>query len=235
MTHTPNLFFILFVLLTIGCEAQAPQSSPQAQAPAPLQNPAPPAETQRGIPQDSLADEVLALLKQQYPAHDITRLLYVSLTKQRMYWIENGRTQRAFVISGAKNGAGSLSGSNKTPTGLHLIAEKHGATTPPGGILVSRVFQGRIADILSEPLDVPEDHVTTRVLWLKGLEPGINLGKDAQGRNVDSYSRYIYIHGTPEEGLLGQPASHGCIRMKNREVIELYDMAPAGAYVLIRE
>lgn len=75
-----------------------------------------------------------------------------------------------------------------------------------------------------------DDLVTTRILWLQGLEPGVN-----QGKGIDSHARYIYIHGTPEEGLIGQPASHGCIRMYNRDVIELFDAVQEGTLVEIQE
>ncbi len=160
------------------------------------------------------------------PAADT--VLVVSLEEQCMYLIAGGEVLREFRISGAALGAGNRSGSNQTPTGLHRVKERHGDEVPVGGILKSRVFTGQIADIFTEPLDVEEDHVTTRVLWLEGMEPGHN-----KGGQVDSYNRYIYIHGTPEEGLIGKPASHGCIRMFNREVAELYAITPVGRWVLI--
>ena len=155
-------------------------------------------------------------------------LLLVSLEEQCMYLIAGEKVLREFRISGAALGAGNRSGSNQTPTGLHRVKERHGDQVPIGGILKSRVFTGQIADIFTEPLDVEEDHVTTRVLWLEGMEPGHN-----KGGQVDSYNRYIYIHGTPEEGLIGKPASHGCIRMFNTEVAELYAITPVGRWVLI--
>ena len=78
-----------------------------------------------------------------------------------------------------------------------------------------------------------EDHVTTRIMWLQGMEPGHNKGTNAAGKKVDSHGRYIYIHGTPEEGLIGAPHSHGCVRMINRDVITVYDALPSGTPVLI--
>ncbi len=155
-------------------------------------------------------------------------ILVVSLSEQCMYHLIGDSVVREYDISGASLGAGNQSGSNQTPTGLHRVKEKHGNDVPVGGILKSRIFTGTIAPIYTDPTDVEEDHVTTRVLWLEGLEAGFN-----QGGNVDSYNRYIYIHGTPEEGLIGQPASHGCIRMYNEEVVQLYNITPMGRLVLI--
>ena len=87
----------------------------------------------------------------------------------------------------------------------------------------------RKASIISEDIDSDDDHVTSRILWLDGQEEGLNKGK-----GVDSYNRYIYIHGTHEEGLIGQKASHGCIRMFNNDVIYLYDIVKEGTNVYIR-
>lgn len=175
--------------------------------------------------------EVLAFLQTKmttYPALKSGDFMYVSLLEQRMYRVVNNEITNVYVISGAKNGAGCQAGSNKTPTGLHTVAAKYGDDVPLGGILKSRVYNGKISPIYAEAIDVETDDVTTRILWLKGEEKGINLGG-----KVDSYNRYIYIHGTPEEGLLGSPASHGCIRMRNDEVISLYNMTSLGLYVLI--
>jgi hypothetical protein len=183
--------------------------------------------------QPSANPELVAFLKshtaEKYPDRDFSgKFLYVSLGSQCMFLIENWEIRRDYIISGAKKGAGNQSGSEQTPTGLHAIGERFGDDVPLGGILKSRIFTGKTATIYTDPTDVPEDHVTTRILWLKGEESGIN-----KGGKVDSHGRYIYIHGTPEEGLLGKPASHGCIRMKNAEVIELYDEVPSGTPVLI--
>ena len=95
-------------------------------------------------------------------------------------------------------------------------------------IFRSRANTGKVAKILTEPIDVEEDLVLTRILWLEGLEPGVN-----RGPGIDSKSRYIYIHGTNEEGLIGTPASHGCLRMKNDDVIDLFDRVPVGTEVWI--
>ena len=159
---------------------------------------------------------------------DADTMLVVSLKEQCMYLLHGDSVVKEYRISGAALGAGNKSGSNQTPIGLHRVKERYGDTVPLGGIMKSRVFTGEIATIYTDSTDVDDDYVTTRVMWLEGLQPGIN-----RGGNVDSYNRYIYIHGTPEEGLIGQPASHGCIRMYNREVAELYEHSPVGRLVLI--
>lgn len=167
-------------------------------------------------------------IEQNYPQLKEGNFLLVSLKEQKMYRVRNWTAINTYIISGAKAGAGCKSGSNQTPTGLHFVAEKYGDDVPLGGILKARKYTGEIAEIYTDETDVKTDFVTTRILWLKGEEKGINAGG-----NVDSYSRYIYIHGTPEEGLLGKPASHGCIRMKNQEVTELFDVTSVGEKVLI--
>lgn len=155
-------------------------------------------------------------------------ILVVSLEEQCMYVLKGDSVYKEYHISGAALGAGNNSGSNQTPLGLHRIKERYGEEVPLGGILKSRQFTGEVATIYTDSVDVEEDHVTTRIMWLEGMEPGIN-----KGGNVDSYNRYIYIHGTPEEGLIGQPASHGCIRMYNKEVVELFEASSVGDLVLI--
>jgi len=94
--------------------------------------------------------------------------------------------------------------------------------------MIGRVFYGHIANIFSDETKSKTDDITSRIFWLEGLENGKNKGK-----GIDSFRRYIYIHGTSEEGRLGKPASHGCIRMKNNEVIDLYKTIAIGTLVLI--
>lgn len=155
-------------------------------------------------------------------------LLYVSIKEQKMYHIINGELIRNYTISTAKKGIGNIKNSDQTPLGLHSIKKKHGANTPLNGRLIGRVFYGQIATIYKDTTKSKTDDITSRILWLSGEEENYN-----KGGNVDSYQRYIYIHGTSEEGLLGTPASHGCIRMKNTEVIELFNKIDIGTKVLI--
>lgn len=164
-------------------------------------------------------------LKYQRP---FTEFLYISPRKQKMYWIKNRTVVEIFTISTAEKGIGNEWGSEKTPYGLHIIKEKIGDDVPLYGRLVGRRYINKIATIYHDETRSPTDDVLTRILWLEGLEEGINKGK-----KVDSYKRHIYIHGTSEEGRLGKPASHGCIRMKNTDIIRLYEKIPVGTPVYI--
>lgn len=131
-----------------------------------------------------------------------------------------------FSISTSRFGLGQKEGSQQTPLGVHRIAQKIGEGEPLG-----RVFRGRIA---TDEMCFPEDYegesdvITSRILRLEGLQPGVN-----QGGDVDSCQRYIYIHGTADEAHIGQPASIGCIRMKNEDVMSLFDRVEPGDLVII--
>ena len=115
-----------------------------------------------------------------------------------------------------------------TPYGLHYIIEKHGNETPLNGRMIGRVFNGQIATIYTDSTSSKTDDITTRILWLSGMEKNVN-----NGGNLDSYNRYIYIHGTSEEGKIGTPVSNGCIRMLNNDIIELYNRVDIGTKILI--
>lgn len=177
---------------------------------------------------NTIANFLSEYLKLKYKDRSFDKYMYVSIKYQRLYLIVNDSTIRKYPISTSAQGIGSRKDSFKTPPGLHTIKRKIGDGVPYGGILESRVYEGKIAKIITEKKNADKDYVTTRILWLQGEEPGIN-----RGRNVDSYNRYIYIHGTPEEGFIGQPASHGCIRMKNKDVMELYNLVDVGTPILI--
>ncbi len=155
-------------------------------------------------------------------------LLFVSIENQKMYKIYSKKIIKTFDISTSKYGVGNQRGSNKTPTGLHKIKSKHGHKTPINGRMIGRVFYDQIAQIYSDSTTSKTDDITSRIFWLEGLENGIN-----KGENIDSYKRYIYIHGTSEEGRIGIPSSHGCIRMKNKDVIGLFKEVAIGTFVLI--
>ena len=155
-------------------------------------------------------------------------LLFVSIENQKMYRIQSKDIIETYDISTSKYGIGNQMGSNKTPTGLHKINSKYGHKTPVNGRMIGRVFYGQIAKIFSDTTTSKTDDITSRILWLEGLENGIN-----KGNNIDSYKRYIYIHGTSEEGRIGIPSSHGCVRMKNKDVIDLFNEVAIGTFVLI--
>ncbi len=160
---------------------------------------------------------------------ELESLLYVDIKSQNMYLLRKGNILKGFKISSSYYGTGSEVNSLKTPLGKHEIFKKIGRDLPINAILKGRVWNGAIANVITEDVDTDFDHVTSRILWLDGLEKGKN-----KGPGVDSRSRYIYIHGTHEEGLIGKKASHGCIRMFNNDVIELFDMVSEGTKVQIR-
>ena len=155
-------------------------------------------------------------------------LLLVDIISQKMFLLNKGTVYKEYLISSSSYGTGSRENSFQTPLGKHIIYKKIGNNLPINAILKGRKWNGAIANIISDPVDTEYDHVTSRILWLDGLELGRNKGSD-----VDSRTRYIYIHGTAEEGLLGKPASDGCIRMYNTEVIELFDLVEEGIQVWI--
>jgi hypothetical protein len=163
-----------------------------------------------------------------YISTDYSELLFVSIKNQKMYHIKECEIVKQYTISSSEYGIGSEAGSNKTPLGLHKVKEKYGTKTPINGRMIGRVFYGQLATIYKDKTKSKTDDVTSRIFWLEGLEKGKN-----KGEGIDSYKRYIYIHGTSEEGRLGTPASHGCIRMKNKEVIDLYKIIEVGTLVLI--
>ena len=156
-------------------------------------------------------------------------IIIVDISEQRLYLYSNNYLIQSFPVSTSKYGEGQTENSFKTPLGLHEIKEKIGHKAPINTIFTARVNTNKRADVQIKQNDTEDDFVTSRILWLDGLEDGIN-----RGLGVDSYNRYIYIHGTHEEGLIGQKASHGCIRMFNNDVIELFDIVSEGTKVQIR-
>ena len=121
-----------------------------------------------------------------------------------------------------------MMGSYKTPTGLHQIAEKIGGNAPVATLFVNKKNTGKVVPINKSEISMNKDEITSRILSLKGLQQGINKGK-----KYDRFARGIYIHGTSDEASIGQPSSHGCIRMKNDDIIELFDLLSVGAKVVL--
>ncbi len=154
--------------------------------------------------------------------------IVVSVPKQELYTVNNGKVLKTYKISTAKKGVGNIMNSLQTPLGLHQIASKIGANAPIGTIIKAGVVTDKTTEIIIEHKSIGTDLLITRVMPLTGLEPGIN-----RGGKVDSYNRGIMIHGTPEEGLIGEEVSHGCIRMINTDIIELFNSIPKGTKVLI--
>lgn len=181
------------------------------------------------LPPVSAFQPIIDDLNVRFPKSPKDPLIVVSASEQRLFFIKDDQVAKAYTISTAEAGLGNRMHSNKTPLGVHRVAQKIGAGAKPGTIFKARANTRRIARILNEPgTRSNADNVTSRILWLSGMEKGIN-----KGGKVDSQARYIYIHGTDEEGRLGTPASHGCIRMANNAVIELFEEVPVGTLVTI--
>lgn len=145
----------------------------------------------------------------------------VDVARQVLTVTCGGRVVRAYRVSTAAAGVSAAAGSGGTPPGCHRIARLFGHTAAPGQVFVSRrAVKGQILPPAAWCAGGGRDYVLTRILWLEGLEPGVNWGA-----GIDSRARYIYIHGTNQEQLLGTPASHGCIRMANADVISFFDYA----------
>ena len=149
--------------------------------------------------------------------------LFVNVAEQTLTHFFNGETE-VFTVSTAINGTGQEMSSFKTPLGLHEIAEKIGDGEPVG-----TVFEG-CKPVRTNGKGDPEALITDRILWLRGLEPGHNAGS-----TVDSYRRYIYIHGVGDESRLGQPNSQGCIHLAANDLLPLFEQLPVGYPVFISE
>jgi lipoprotein-anchoring transpeptidase ErfK/SrfK len=153
------------------------------------------------------------------PAEDNSSKMIVSVKDQTMLLTKNGKPVKAYRVSTSKFGLGNTRNSKKTPLGKMEIAKKIGGGSKAGTVFKSRVKTGQIM----KPNTRGRDPIVTRIMWLKGNEY----------RNRDTYSRYIYIHGTPAEHKIGTPASYGCIRMKSHDVIDLYSRVGVGAEVKV--
>ena len=156
--------------------------------------------------------------------------LDISIAEQQLRVFQNGDMVKAYPVSTAKKGPGELMGSERTPRGWHRIRAKIGAGQPAYAVFVGRRPTGEIYNIDLADAYPERDWILSRILWLNGLEPG----KNRYGR-VDSGWRYIYIHGCPDHLLQGKPASHGCIRMKNADIVDLFKQVIVGCRVFIHE
>lgn len=143
---------------------------------------------------------------------------------------DNGSIIKQYSISTAKNGTGELNGSYCTPRGRHVVRAKIGAGLPMNTVFVERRPTGEVYSPELDKRFPKRDWILTRILWLSGCEPGYNrLGK------VDTMRRAIYIHGSPDRAQMGKPGSHGCVRMRNRDIVELFDLVPLRTGVDIHE
>lgn len=157
-------------------------------------------------------------------------LLHVSLADQCLYGFAAGRLRLRLPVSTAANGAGERNGSGCTPRGLHQVRARIGEGLPPGAVLRGRRWTGEIWTPDLHARFPGRDWILTRILWLSGCEPGVNrLGE------VDTFRRYIYLHGTPDSEPMGVPRSHGCIRLRNTDLLELFARVPIHCRVRIDE
>ena len=154
----------------------------------------------------------------------------VSIGDQSLTLWEGSRAAATWSVSTARRGAGEQSGSEQTPRGRHVVRARIGAGLPSGAVLVGRRPTGEIWTPELARREPHRDWILSRILWLSGCEPGRNRLGD-----VDSMRRFIYIHGSPDTEPMGVPASHGCIRMRNEAVIDLFDRVRPGTVVSIEE
>jgi len=156
--------------------------------------------------------------------------ILVSIAEQRLWLIEEPHVVMDIAVATARRGVGEYRGSEQTPRGWHQIRARIGAGSPPNTVFVGRRSTGEIYSPMLRELHPRRDWILTRILWLSGLEVGRNrLGK------VDTMARYIYLHGCPDEDPMGIPSSHGCVKMRNHEIIELFERVSTGIRVNIVE
>jgi lipoprotein-anchoring transpeptidase ErfK/SrfK len=151
-------------------------------------------------------------------------LIHISCEKQELSLIKDDATVAVYPVSTSRYGAGNRDGSYQTPGGIHRIVEKIGDGAPAGAVFRDRIETGEICAADSEG----DNLIVTRILRLEGCEGGIN-----RGAGIDSYERCIYIHGTNKEKSIGTPISHGCVVMRSRDIIELFNAVEEGAIVVI--
>jgi len=157
------------------------------------------------------------------------RVMVVRIGSATLQFYRRKKLVRSYIVSTSRRPPSNLKNSLGTPLGLHEISERIGAGQPPGMVFESRAPTGRhFSEVDGEKAD--SNLITSRILWLRGLEPGVNRDGD-----VDTYGRYIYIHGTNREDKIGEPMSAGCVLMRNMDIIELYEEARTGDWVWIIE
>lgn len=158
------------------------------------------------------------------------RLVRISIAEQRLLLVEGDEVLMDVAISTGENGAGEASGSGCTPRGWHQVRARIGRGCPINTVFVGRRPTGEVYSAALRREAPQRDWILSRILWLSGLEPGRNrLG------SVDTMRRFIYLHGCPDEEPMGIPQSHGCVRMRNEDIMRLFDLVPAGTRVWIGE
>jgi L,D-transpeptidase YbiS len=156
--------------------------------------------------------------------------LDIDVGRQSLTLFQDDHPVKTWPVSTGRNGTGQQEGSGQTPLGLHIVRACIGTGLPRCSVLVGRRPTGEIWTPALQSVAPERDWILSRILWLSGLEPGYNrLGQ------TDTMRRYIYIHGTPDTEPMGRPLSHGCIRMQNDDVIELFERTDPGALVWIHQ
>ena len=158
--------------------------------------------------------------------------LVINIAQQTLTLYKHNKEMTQYTVSTAKNGIGSQQDSGCTPLGKHIIAAKIGGSEPMNAVFVGRIPTGEVYSAELGELHPERDWILSRILWLSGLEEGLNKGSNSHG-GCDTYQRYIYIHGTPDSEPMGVPLSHGCIRMRNEDIMELFEQVTEGTAVTI--
>ena len=155
----------------------------------------------------------------------------VNISKQLLSLFDEDQVLIAeYPVSTSKYGIGNQNGSFQTPLGHHQVCEKIGENMAYDEVCIGREAQGRLADLKAQNRELPEDIIMARILRLSGMEQGIN-----KGEGIDYFERYIYIHGTADEDNISQPVSHGCVRMRNNDIIDLYEKVSLNTDVWIED
>ena len=198
---------VLILAATTGCVSQRPYN-----------------HMHTGIFPHHLPDKCLAACDRLNvtPTH---YALVIQVSTQNTALYEDGRFMKQFPCSTSRHGIGQTQNSNCTPLGLHCIAEKIGAGEPAGTVFKSREIVGHTSDP-----SFANAGITTRIMWLEGLDLGFNRGGD-----VDTHARYVYIHGTSDQASIGRPASSGCTHLADPDLMALFDLLPSGTLVWIED
>lgn len=154
--------------------------------------------------------------------------VHIDVAQQRLHLVVAGASLRSYSVSTALNGVGEIDGSGCTPRGHHRVRAKVGAGCASGTVFVARRATGEIYSPALAAQHPGRDWILSHILWLAGCERGLN-----RGGSVDTLRRFIYLHGCPDDCVMGVPASHGCVRMANADVIDLFDRVEVGTLVCI--
>ena len=168
--------------------------------------------------EEIISELIVDYISSKYSKEKLDNFIYIGLKRQRLYLFEDNIISKIYKVSTSSKGAGNEISSYKTPLGLHCIYEKIGDNAPIGTLFINKRNTNKIVKIDSLTTYQNKDEITTRLISLMGKELNIN-----KGGSVDTFKRGIYIHGTSNEKTIGQPSSHGCIRMKNNDIVELFN------------